>query len=83
MRDSPNYDRYEMFVDFEEILGNLDLIQIEEFVTWSRIVNNILKESVLDRVCTVYFLMDAFASEKLDNKFPFSKKTKLVSYNLV
>ena len=50
MRDNHNYDRYDMFAVFEEIIGHLDLIQMVDFTTWSRIVNNTLKESILDHV---------------------------------
>ena len=50
MRDKHNYDRYDMFAVFEEIIGHLDLKQMVDFTTWSRILNNTLKESILDHV---------------------------------
>ena len=45
-----DYINREFFNDFEEILGGLELIQMVEFPTWSRIVNDQLKESVLDHI---------------------------------
>ena len=39
-----------LFEDFEEILCDLDLIQLVECATWSRIVNNHFKESLLDHI---------------------------------
>ena len=50
MRYDLNYGHYDLFVEFEEILGNLDLIQMVDFTTWSRIVNNALRSSILDHV---------------------------------
>ena len=39
-----------MFMDFEKSFENKDLVQIIEFPTWSRIINNVLKESTLDHL---------------------------------
>ena len=50
MRYNLYHNHYDMFVDFKEILGSLDLIQMVDFITWSRIVNNTLKSSLLDHV---------------------------------
>ena len=38
------------FDDFDEMLGDNNLVQIVEFPTWSRIVNNILLESIIDHI---------------------------------
>ena len=35
---------------FEEVLGDENLVQIIEFPTWSRIVNNVLLESTIDHI---------------------------------
>ena len=39
-----------LFEDFEEILSELNLIQLVTVTTWSRIVYNCLKESLLDHI---------------------------------
>ena len=38
------------FDDFEEVLGEINLVQLIEFPTWSRIVNNVLNESIIDHI---------------------------------
>ena len=38
------------FDDFENVLCDYDLIQLVEFPTWSRIINNVMHESVLDHI---------------------------------
>ena len=43
-----NYSHVRYFDDFEEMLGDENLVQIIEFPTWSRIVNNVLLESTID-----------------------------------
>ena len=49
-KENINYKYANMFNDFEEILSINTLFQIIEFPTWSRIVNNELKESTLDHI---------------------------------
>ena len=50
MKNDVNYRYESMFDDFDSILNGINLIQMVEFPTWSRIVNNILRESVLDHI---------------------------------
>ena len=38
------------FDDFDDLLFDENLIQLVEFPTWSRIVNNVLLESILDHI---------------------------------
>ena len=45
-----NYAHKDLFTDFENELGGQNLIQMVKFKTWSRVVNNVLKESTLDHV---------------------------------
>ena len=45
-----NYSHVRYFDDFELILYDKNLIQLIEFPTWSRIVNNVLLESILDHI---------------------------------
>ena len=45
-----NYSHVRYFDDFDNVLSDKDLIQLIEFPTWSRIVNDILMESILDHI---------------------------------
>ena len=45
-----NYAHKNLFSDSDEELSSCDLIQMIEFDTWSRIVGNELKVSILDHV---------------------------------
>ena len=45
-----NYSHVRYFDDFENVLSDKNLIQLIEFPTWSRIVNNVLMESKLDHI---------------------------------
>ena len=45
-----NYLTNQLFEDFDVALSNFGLEQLIDFVTWSRLVNNICKSSVLDHV---------------------------------
>ena len=42
-----------MFIDFENKLGDLDLIQLLKVSPWSRMITNTLKESILDLIYTL------------------------------
>ena len=45
-----NYSNRHLFEDLEETLSELNLIQLVKGTTWSIIVNNCLKESLLDHI---------------------------------
>ena len=45
-----NYSRRNLFDDFENNLELLELVQLVKFITWSRRVGNVLRESILDHV---------------------------------
>jgi hypothetical protein len=49
-KNKPYYAFKNYFKDFNEVLGGLNLVQVVNFSTWSRTVNYIHKESVLDHV---------------------------------
>ena len=49
-RHDVNYDRKNYFELFEEKLGDLNLIQMVKFVTWSRLVGLVLRSSILDHI---------------------------------
>ena len=49
-RHDVNYDRKNCFELFEEKLGDLNLIQMVKFVTWSRLVGLVLRSSILDHI---------------------------------
>ena len=44
------YTRKDLFNDFDTTLGNLSLIQLIDFSTWSRFIRDQIKESILDHV---------------------------------
>ena len=44
------YSHARYFDDFEFILSNMNLIQLVEFPTWSRVINNVLHESIIDHI---------------------------------
>ena len=43
-----NYAHKNLFADFDEILSDYNLIQMVNFVTWSRMIGPNLRSSVLD-----------------------------------
>ena len=47
---SVDYGRRGLFEDFDDALSNFGLEQLIDFVTWSRLVNNVYKTSLLDHV---------------------------------
>ena len=49
-KNDVNYRYSNMFNDFESFIDNNNLIQMVEFPTWSRIINNVLRESILDHI---------------------------------
>ncbi len=49
-KDSGQYAFRQYFSDFEEALGGSNLTQMVDFVTWTRTVNGVIKESTLDHL---------------------------------
>ena len=49
-KNDVNYSHIKYFDDFDDALLDKNLIQIVEFPTWSRIVNNVLIESIIDHI---------------------------------
>ena len=45
-----NYSNSNLFVLFDEILDDLNLIQLANFVTWSRMTGTFLRSSTLDHI---------------------------------
>ena len=45
-----NYACYNYFNDVDEIFAEYNLMQLIDFATWSRVVNNVIKESTLDHL---------------------------------
>ena len=39
-----------MFDDFDSVFDDVNLIQMVEFPSWSRIINNVLRESIFDHI---------------------------------
>ena len=54
-RYSIDYPLKELFMDFDDALAVFGLIQLVKFKTWSRLINNTLKSSVLDHIYTTDF----------------------------
>ena len=46
-----NYQRKDYFELFDSHLGELHLMQLVPFDTWSRMVGQVLKSSLLDHIC--------------------------------
>ena len=44
------YLRKDLFCDFDTTLGDLNLIQLIDFTTWSRVIRGQIKKSILDHV---------------------------------
>ena len=58
-----DYQNKDLFEEFELALGNHELIQIINFETWSRVINNVRKFSTLDHVyCTDPTLVEGLTS---------------------
>ena len=49
MKNDVNYRYENLFNDFDSVFDGINLIQMVEFATWSRIVNNVVPESLLDQ----------------------------------
>ena len=49
-KSSADYGCRGLFEDFDDALSNFGLEQLMDFVTWSRLVNNVYKNSVLEHV---------------------------------
>ena len=45
-----NYGYKCLFDDFDDVLANFELVQLVNFVTWSRMVGTSLRSSVLDQI---------------------------------
>ena len=45
-----NYAHKNLFSDFDEILHDCELVQMVDFVTWSRMVGPNLRSSILDHI---------------------------------
>ena len=68
-----NYVPRNLFSDFEEKFEMINVIQMIDFVTWSRIVGNVLKESTLDHIYTksptsisnLYSIMPLFGDHRV------------------
>ena len=51
----PNYAYSNYFNDIDETFSQYGILQLIDFITWSRLVNNVLKSSILDHL----YVMDA------------------------
>ena len=49
-KNDVNYIHIRYFDDFDDMLGNDNLIQIIEFPTWLHIINDVLSESIIDHI---------------------------------
>ena len=55
LKNNVDYRYANMYNDFDDVFSNVNLIQMVEFPTWSRIVNNVLRESILDHIYLTSF----------------------------
>ena len=74
-----NYSHKLLFEDFEESLANLELIQLVNFVTWSRMVGPILRSSIQDHI----YVKDPTIITNLGSVDPFFGDHLLVEFNVV
>ena len=73
-----NYANKNLFEDFDEILSPLELVQVVNFVTWSRLVGTTLRSSVLDHV----YIKDPTVIRNLKAIAPFFGDHMLVLFNV-
>ena len=72
------YRLRDLFGCFDEILGGLNLVQMIDFPTWSRVVLNVYRESILDHVyCT-----DPELIENIHERTPTFGDHRLVLFSL-
>ena len=50
MKNDINYEYENLYNDFDNAFIGVNLIQMVEFSTWSRIINNVVRESILDHI---------------------------------
>ena len=65
-KENVDYRYANMFSDFDEKFQDINLVQMINFPTWSRIVNNVLKESTLDHI----YLTDPTICMNIDSHKP-------------
>ena len=65
-----------MFVDFDEVLSEFNLVQIVNFVTWSRMVGTKRRTSILDHI----YIKDPTIVSKLNFIDPFFGDHVLVEF---
>ena len=71
--------RFKQLFELEaEFFESLQLIQVVDFTTWQRIVNNTLKESILDHV----YVKDPNHISNLKNVSPLIGDHKLLTFNI-
>ena len=73
-----NYANRFMFDDLESILYQLELIQIVNFVTWSRLVGQVLRSSILDHI----YIKDPTVVKSLKASTPFFGDHLLIMFNV-
>ena len=73
-----NYANRFMFDDLESILYQLELIQIVNFVTWSRLVGQVLRSSILDHI----YIKDPTVVKSLKDMTPSFGDHLLIMFNV-
>ena len=67
-----------MFLDFEGVLGDFNLIQQVRFATWSRIIGDELKESTLDHI----YCIDPTRISSISSILPYFGDHRLIMFSI-
>ena len=68
-----------LFQILNSTFDDLNLIQLVEFPTWQRIINNVKKESILDHI----YVQDPTIIENITHKIPLIGDHKLIMFEIV
>ena len=77
-RNISNYHNKNLFESFDLKLGRLDLIQLVKFPTWSRMIGNTLKSSILDHI----YVKDPTIISNINSLVPTFGDHLLITFNI-
>ena len=77
-RYQTNNNAKHFFENLNALCENFNLIQMVNFPTWQRVVNNVLKESIIDHI----YVKNPFVISNLSTKIPLVGDHKLVMFEI-
>ena len=77
-RLDPNYAHSNYFDDIDETFSQYGFLQLIDFITWSRHINNVLKTSILDHL----YVMDATTVSNINSCKPCFGDHMLIFFNI-